>query len=149
MFTYAGAKLLRYFSNQSKKTPMLSMEPVSAKKDIMIETSVKQTMISCYYPLQADTKRFPVYMNLHGGAFIMNSKEMDDPYCRYLANQTGCVVINVDYAKAPEYSFPKPIEQSYEILHWIKENADELNIDPEKITVGGQSSGANIMAALC
>lgn len=79
----------------------------------------------------------------------MNEKEMDDPYCRFLANQTGYAVLNVDYAKAPEYPFPKPIEQSYEIIQWMKKRADELNIDPEKVMVGGQSSGANIAAALC
>lgn len=79
----------------------------------------------------------------------MNEKEMDDPYCCYLANQAECVVVNVDYAKAPEYPFPKPIEQAHDIFQWIQERADDLNIDAEKMMVGGQSSGANIAAALC
>lgn len=79
----------------------------------------------------------------------MNEKEMDDPYCRFLANQAECVVLNVDYAKAPEYPFPKPIEQGYDIIQWVKGRADDLNIDAGKIMVGGQSSGANIAAAIC
>lgn len=149
MLTVMIAKLLRLLPNQAKKTPMIPFQPVKMKKDVEVETSVKPTNISLYYPLEARQKKFPVYINFHGGAFIMHEKEMDDPYCCYLANQAECVVVNVDYAKAPEYPFPKPIEQGYEIFQWIKRRANDLNIDAEKIMVGGQSSGANIAAALC
>jgi acetyl esterase len=149
MFTVTIARLLRLLPNQAKKTPMLPLQKVKMKKDVIVETSVQPTAISLYYPLEAKQKKFPVYINFHGGAFIMNEKEMDDPYCRYLANEAECVVVNVDYAKAPEYPFPKPIEQSYEVLQWIKRSADEFHIDAEKMMVGGQSSGANIAAALC
>jgi acetyl esterase len=149
MFTLMVAKMLRLLPNQAKKNPLIARQQVKMKKDVIVETSVQPASISFYYPLEAEQKRFPVYINFHGGAFIMNEKEMDDPYCRYLANQAKCVVMNVDYAKAPEYPFPKPIEQSYEIIQWLKRRADDLNIDAEKIMVGGQSSGANIAAALC
>ncbi|QFT89625.1 Carboxylesterase NlhH [Bacillus sp. THAF10] len=143
------AKLLRLLPNKAKKTPMIPLQQVKMKKDMIVETTIQRTKISLYYPLEAKTKKFPVYINFHGGAFIMNEKEMDDPYCRFLANQAECVVVNVDYGKAPEYPFPKPIEQGYEVLQWLKNRADELSIDKEKIMVGGQSSGANIAAALC
>ncbi|UOR13852.1 alpha/beta hydrolase [Halobacillus amylolyticus] len=149
MFTTPIAKLLRLFPNQAKKKPMIPLQQVKMKKEVIVETSVQLTYISFYYPLGAEKEKLPVYINFHGGAFIMNEKEMDDPYCRFLANQTGCVILNVDYAKAPEYPFPKPIEQCYEILKWIKRRADDLNINSEKVMVGGQSSGANIAAALC
>ncbi|MGI8314289.1 alpha/beta hydrolase [Halobacillus mangrovi] len=149
MITPLIAKLLRVWPNQAEKRPMVPILPVKSKKELLIETSVKPTYITCYYPLGREEHSLPAYLNLHGGAFIMNSKEMDDPYCRKLANDTGSVVINIDYAKAPEYPFPKPIEQVYEIFQWIKERANELNIDPEKLMVGGQSSGGNIATALC
>ncbi|MGI2327255.1 alpha/beta hydrolase [Planococcus sp. YIM B11945] len=119
------------------------------KQDFLVDTSVQPTYLSFYYPIGAEEESLPVYVNFHGGAFIMNDKELDDPYCRFLANETGCVVLNVGYAKAPEFPFPKPIEQSYEILQWMKNRALELKIDPNRIMVGGQSSGANLAAALC
>lgn len=149
MFTAIVVKILRTFPNQTQKIPMVPVEDVKLKKDVLVENSVQRTNISLYYPLEAKQNRLPVYINFHGGAFIMNNKEMDDPYCRFLCNKAACVVLNVDYAKAPEYPFPKPIEQGYEIIQWLKRNAHELNIDAEKIMVGGQSSGANIAAALC
>lgn len=149
MFTTIIAKLLRLLPNEAKKTPMIPPAPVKTKKDILVDTSVHPAYVSLYEPAGNEHKKLPVYVNFHGGAFIMNEKEMDDPYCCFLANQTGMAVLNVDYVKAPEYPFPKPIEQSYEIIQWMKRNSDELNIDPEKIMVGGQSSGANLAAALC
>ncbi|MGD6993570.1 alpha/beta hydrolase [Sutcliffiella horikoshii] len=149
MFKSVIAKLLRLLPNKALKTPMIPLQNVKMKKDMLIETSVKRTPISLYYPMKANQKKLPVYINFHGGAFIMNEKEMDDPYCRFIANQAECVVVNVDYVKAPEHRFPKPIEQGYEIIKWLKSRADELNIDVEKMMLGGQSSGANIAAALC
>ncbi|WP_246945018.1 alpha/beta hydrolase [Bacillus pinisoli] len=149
MFTVMMARLLRLLPNQAKKKPMIPFQEVKVKKDRVVETSVQPTNISLYYPSEANQKKFPVYINFHGGAFIMHEKEMDDHYCRYLANQAKCVVLNVNYVKAPEYPFPKPIEQGYDIFQWVKRNADELNIDVEKMMLGGSSSGANIAAALC
>lgn len=149
MYTVIAAKLLRFLSKRGKQTPMVPLQEVDTKKEILVETSVQPTYISFYRPLGCGDEKLPIYIDLHGGAFIMNDKELDDPYCRFLANQTGCAVVSIDYAKAPEYPFPKPIEQSYEIFQWIKSKSGELNIDSEKIMVGGQSSGANIAAALC
>ncbi len=149
MFKTIFAKLLRLLPNKAAKNPMIDQQPVGSKKDIMVETSIGPTAITLYYPLEAEQKKHPVYINFHGGAFIMNDKDMDDPYCRYLANETGCVVLNIDYVKAPEYPFPNAIEQSYEVFQWMKEHAKELAIDPEKVMVGGQSSGGNFAAAFC
>ncbi|WGG46525.1 alpha/beta hydrolase [Rossellomorea sp. DA94] len=149
MFPMIIAKLLRLYSNQSKNPPMIPQQKVKMKKDVMVDTSIGPTSVSFYYPLRAKPKKLPVYINFHGGAFIMNDKELDDPYCRYLANQAECVVLNVEYGKAPEYPFPTAIEQGYDILQWVKGRAEELGIDAKKVMVGGQSSGANIAAALC
>lgn len=143
------AKLLRLFPNKAAKNPLVDHQPVKTKKDLIVDTSAGPTAISLYYPMETEHKKPPVYINFHGGAFIMNDMKMDDPYCRYLANETGCVVLNIDYVKAPEYPFPVAIEQSYDVYRWMKAHADELDIDSEKVMVGGQSSGGNIAAAFC
>lgn len=149
MVTTIVAKILRLFPNRAIKKTMISPQAVKSKKDFLVETSVQSTSVSIYYPMVSEQEKHPVYINFHGGAFIMHEKDMDDAYCRYLANQTGCAVLNIDYVKAPEHPFPEALKQSYEVLQWMKRNADDLDINPEKVMVGGQSSGANIAAALC
>ncbi|TVT27407.1 alpha/beta hydrolase [Salinicoccus cyprini] len=149
MYKVLFAKLLRSLPNKSAKNPTVDQPPLKVRKDFLIETSIEPTQVSLYYPLEARQEKYPVYINIHGGAFIMNDKEMDEPYCNYLANETGCAILNIEYVKAPEYPFPNAIQQSYEVLQWLKEEADDLEIDADKIMVGGQSSGGNIAAALC
>lgn len=144
-----GCKVTSSSPQSGEKDADASLRASEGKKEMKVETSVKLTDISFYYPSESKLKKLPLYINFHGGAFIMHEKEMDDPYCRYLANRTACIIANVEYAKAPEYPFPNALEQVYEVFRWIQSRADDLNIDTEKMMVGGQSSGANLAAALC
>lgn len=74
MFTTIIAKLLRLFPNQAKKKPMIPLQHVKMKKEVLVETSVQLTYISFYYPLGAKEEQLPVYINFHGRAFIMNER---------------------------------------------------------------------------
>lgn len=46
--------------------------------------------------------------------------------------------------RAPEYKYPYAVNDCFDVLKWCKSNAEELGINPEKIIVGGGSSGGNI-----
>src|ERR1700728_1492680 len=60
----------------------------------------------------------PVYVNFHGGGFVMRHPEQDDPLCRYLAAYAGVAVVNVDYDVAPRYRFPVALEEAYDAVTW-------------------------------
>ncbi|MDT5080937.1 MAG: acetyl esterase [Mycobacterium sp.] len=53
-----------------------------------------------YHP-SSDVESPPVYVNVHGGGFVVGHPEQDDPWCRYLAANAGVVVVNPDYVLAP------------------------------------------------
>lgn len=55
-----------------------------------------------------------VYVNIHGGGFVVGHREQDDPWCRFLAAAAGVVVVNTDYMLAPRYRFPVAAEQIYD-----------------------------------
>ncbi|MFI5622520.1 alpha/beta hydrolase [Nocardioides sp. NPDC051685] len=92
----------------------------------------------------------PAHLFLHGGGWAFGSPRwaVVDVASRERCAGAGCVVIAADYRKAPEHPFPAAIEDCYTVLHWIVEHADELGIRADLITVGGQSAGANLAAAL-
>jgi acetyl esterase len=73
--------------------------------------------------------------------------EMDDPFCRYLAAEAGVVVINVDYALAPQHRFPAPPRQAFEVVQWIASHGAEHGWDGSRLSVGGQSAGGGLAAA--
>lgn len=87
----------------------------------------------------------PVYLNFHGGAFVMRHPEQDDPLCRYLAAEAGVVIVNVDYDVAPRHRFPVPVEQGYDCVRWAADPARPW--DGSRLVVGGQSAGGAIAAA--
>lgn len=79
----------------------------------------------------------------------MGYYEQDGKYCRLLADKTGCAVINVDYALAPEFKYPKPLYSSYEAIVELLRNSDKYKLDKENIMVMGHSAGGYISSCLC
>ena len=92
---------------------------------------------------------FAVCLYFHGGGWVLNNIDTHDDVARRLAEASGCVVVSVDYRLAPEHRYPAAVEDAYTALRWIVARADELQIDPNKIAVSGDSAGGNIAAAVC
>ncbi|WP_344299668.1 alpha/beta hydrolase [Paractinoplanes deccanensis] len=86
----------------------------------------------------------PVYLNFHGGAFIVRHPEQDDHACRYLTEHAGASVLNVDYSTAPQSRFPVAEREAYEVYRWALRHHD-----PARIVVGGFSAGGKLAIAVC
>lgn len=114
-----------------------------------LETAAGSTPVLVYRPQTAADSRLPVFINLHGGGFVIGSALDDDVWCRKIANAAACVVVNVDYHLAPEHKFPAALEECYDVAKWLHDNPAALAIDPGRIAVGGHSAGGNLAAALC
>lgn len=112
-----------------------------------VKTSKRGTPVRIYNPQTEGCH--PVFVWIHGGGFILGSIEVYDSICRSITNKADCTVISIDYGLSPEHKFPEPPEECYQILKWISENAKELNIQPDKIAVGGDSVGGTITAVIC
>ncbi|MGN0968980.1 MAG: alpha/beta hydrolase [Oscillospiraceae bacterium] len=116
--------------------------------NISVMESGVPTRILLYTPIgaAAEAERRPLYISIHGGAFIRGSADFDDYFCRKTANEVGCKVINIDFKLAPEYKFPYSAEECYRVLAWAAENAAFLGIDADRISIGGHNSGGTIAA---
>lgn len=90
-----------------------------------------------------------VFVNLHGGGFVLGDWRADDPYCRLMADTAGCAVLNLDYVLAPEHPFPAAVEQTYAVLEWLAAQGATIGVDPGRLAVGGHSAGGNLSAAAC
>lgn len=89
---------------------------------------------------------FPVLVYYHGGGWVLGDLEVVDPILRSMTNETGALVVSVDYRLAPEYKFPIPAEDCYAATKWVAENISKYNGNPNQIAVGGDSAGGNLAA---
>lgn len=87
---------------------------------------------------------FPVIVYFHGGGWVICNVESHDPPCRQLCKYSDCIVISVDYRLAPENKFPVAIDEAYETVQWVFQNASSINAIADKIAIGGDSAGGNI-----
>jgi acetyl esterase len=95
------------------------------------------------------TGPFPLLVWFHGGGWVFGDLDSADSTARNLAAGAGCVVASVDYRLAPDTKFPGPAEDCYAATQWLAQNAGDVNADPSKVAVGGDSAGGNLAAAVC
>jgi acetyl esterase len=90
----------------------------------------------------------PVLVFFHGGGFLAGSLDSHDGTARELCSRAGCVVVSVDYRLAPEHPYPAAVDDCHAALAWARANAAEIQGDPSRIAIGGDSAGGNLCAAV-
>lgn len=89
----------------------------------------------------------PCLVYFHGGGFCLRDHGYIHNYAARYAQGAGCLVVFVHYRTAEAAPFPTPFEDCYTALRWVWDNASTLEIDRERIAVGGDSAGGALAAA--
>lgn len=85
---------------------------------------------------------------IHGGGMLIGGAVQDDLFCSVVAHELGLVVVSVEYRLAPEFPFPAPLDDCYAAWAWLRDSAAQLNLDPIRLAIGGQSAGGGLAASL-
>ena len=89
------------------------------------------------------TEPSPTLVYIHGGGWVQGSKEVSTlrllPYL-----EMGWSVVNVEYRLAHTSLAPAAVEDCLCALRWIIRNAEEYNLDPNRIVVSGNSAGGHL-----
>jgi acetyl esterase len=78
----------------------------------------------------------------HGGGFVLGDLETHDEPCRILCRYARIRVLSVAYRLAPENPFPAGLDDAAAALRWAQKNY-------ERVSIGGDSAGANLSAVIC
>ena len=91
--------------------------------------------------------QLPCIYNIHGGGMIVGNIYNNTTQLSHLSEILEAVVVDVDYRLAPENPYPAGVNDCYDGLVWIFENAHDLNIDSTRIGLFGESAGGGLAAA--
>ncbi len=125
----------------------LAPEPVGAVEDLEIPTPSGPVPIRVYWPLGADPGPLPVLVYAHGGTWVTGDADAYDATPRAIANRAGCIVVSVDYRRAPEHPFPAAHDDVRAATRWVATNISQLSGDPARLALGGEGPGATLAMA--
>ncbi|MDO5121027.1 MAG: alpha/beta hydrolase [Erysipelotrichaceae bacterium] len=92
----------------------------------------------------------PGILWIHGGGYVLGMASMVSFSCgKMLAERYGAVVLSPEYRLAKQAPYPAALDDCYAALVYMHEHAEELDIDVQRIIVGGESAGGGLAAAVC
>lgn len=89
-------------------------------------------------------EKLPVVIYFHGGGWVLGNQETHDRLIREIANGANAAVVFVNITPSPEAKFPIALEEAYAATKYIAENGNNINLDPSRIAVAGDSVGGNM-----
>jgi acetyl esterase len=106
--------------------------------------------LTAYVHRRVDTsERRPGIVFVHGGGWAGGTPAFHLRHAREMAAR-GWVSANISYRLTPEAPWPACLEDVKCAIRWMRANADDLGLDPDRIAVAGGSAGGHLaaMAAL-
>lgn len=122
-------------------------EPVAKVQDSNMPTPTGAVPVRIYTP--EGTGPFPVIVYIHGGGWVIAGIQAYDASARALANAAKSVVVSIGYHYAPEHPFPAAHEECYTVTQFVLKHAEQLNGDPKRVAIAGESAGGNMATAVC
>ncbi|MET0997721.1 MAG: alpha/beta hydrolase [Marmoricola sp.] len=123
-------------------------QPIGALRDLEVDGAAGPLRARLYTPTERlGAEPAPTLLFIHGGGWMYGDLESHDPACRFLAEESGVQVLSIDYRLAPEHTFPAAVEDCNAAYRWLVEHAEEVNADPTRLAVGGDSAGGALSAS--
>lgn len=123
-------------------------------REIKVEKSVvyksvgdTNLVLDVYYPCVPIMKTSPAVMVIPGGGWMIHNRERRDGYAKCFA-ALGATVFVIDHRLCPQVFFPDNLVDCIDAFNFIVENCKRFGIDPNNITVSGDSSGGHLCACM-
>lgn len=90
----------------------------------------------------------PLLVYFHGGGWVLGGIGSCARFCAELAAAGHVLVLAADYRLAPEHPFPQGLDDCMRAVETALRRASEWGGSPERVSVGGDSSGGNLALAV-
>ncbi|MFN2408831.1 MAG: alpha/beta hydrolase fold domain-containing protein [Halomonas sp.] len=123
--------------------PFKRLPPTAYTPDTWPETLNAEV----YLPDSPTRSRRPAALIVHGGGWRNRGPEDMQGIAEQLAAK-GYVTVNIEHRFVPTYQFPAQLHDLQQAMAWIHANADEWQVDTQRIVGVGFSSGAHLVSLL-
>ena len=135
IFRFLGKFLGKLLAPKPDKTGVIIQDKKEVSKGLLIVSPEVQ---------KGDGALFLI----HGGGYVIGNYMDTLGYACDASRELGITILSPAYGLGPENPFPSGINDLYASWQWVLENAISMNINKDKIVVGGISAGGGIAAGL-
>ncbi len=128
---------------------MLTKMPgqVAIQDDLVIGRAGDRDLHGDLFLPPTDDGNRPGLLLIHGGAWWAGDRKQLRGYAIQMA-RFGFVCLCTEYRLSGEARWPAQIHDVKAALRWFRSKAPELNMDPQRIAVSGNSAGAHLALML-
>jgi len=133
---------------KSSVKPTIESDGATLYKDIVYAQTTDGTklLLDLYLPKKQNNSPLPLIVFIHGGGWRSGSK--DNCFAREQLVKYGYAAACVDYRLSGQAKFPAQINDIKAAVRWLRANAGEYNINPDKFGAWGNSAGAHLAVML-
>lgn len=137
-------KLTSMVTRKSKDTYMKTEDNIQVRNEVWNNVPFK-----VYQPNDLkESETTSAIIWCHGGYWLIYDAEDYDQLMYTLSNRTRSLVASIDYKKSPEFKYPTALNEIYDVTKYLIQNTQKYKIDSKRISIGGDSTGANMATAL-
>ncbi|MFO8068821.1 MAG: alpha/beta hydrolase [Alkalibacterium sp.] len=114
------------------------------EKRIRVSTTDGDMITLIIYTPDHVKNQSPALIYFYGSSYFLTRTPHIKRLTAEYALRTNAIVIDVDYRLAPHHPFPDPFYDAVKASEWVVNHTDYLGIDPDKLAIGGDSSGATL-----
>ena len=147
MFQFIKVSLLRQLYRLANWWAWREQDVKVASRELQIPGPGDTIAARVYTPAAGENG--PIVLYFHGGGWVISDLNTHDPFCRALSDETGCVLVAVEYRLAPENPFPAAHDDCLAAARWLIENMATMAASKGSLVIAGDSAGGNLAIATC
>ena len=126
----------------------MSLPKVEVRKvsDLSVELPDRKIPVRIYDP-QPDQNK-PVLVFIHGGGHMAGNIDLYDGITRRLANTTDHIVVSIDYRLAPEFPYPRGLDDCQAVVDHLDILLKDFQADLNNISLVGDSAGGALATTI-
>ena len=130
-----------------------SLSPVQVDDDIHVEEKIipgrdgNDIRVLVFSSKEKTSEDAVGLLWIHGGGYAIGRPDDDAGFISNFIRTADTVIVAPDYRLSVDAPYPAALDDCYDSLVWMKENAESLGINADQLFVAGQSAGGGLTAA--